>query len=64
MLIAKDAIEMLFMLEIVVALNFEREMKLYFEMISRFHGQLGILSERPVFKDVDLHTLWFEMFCP
>ena len=62
--IAKDVVEMLFMPEILVALNFETEMGLYFEITSRFHGQPGILSDRPGFRAMELHTLWFEYVCP
>ena len=62
--IARDVVEMLFMPEILVALNFETEMGLYFEITSRFHGQPGILSDRPGFRAMELHTLWFEYVCP
>jgi len=62
--ISQDVVLMLSMPEILVALNFEREMGLYFEVTSRFHGQPGILSERPGFRSMELHSLWFEYVCP
>ena len=61
--IAKDVVEMLLMPEILVALNFEREMGLYFEVTSKFHGQPGTLSDRPGFRAMELHTFWFEFVC-
>ena len=39
-------------------------MGLYFEINSIFHGQPGILSDRPGFRAMELHTLWFEYVCP
>ena len=61
--IAKDVVEMLLMPEILVALNFEREIGLYFEVTSKFHGQPGTLSDRPGFRAMELHTFWFEFVC-
>ena len=63
-IIAKDVVVMLCMPEVLVALNFEREMGLYFEVTSRFHGQPGRLSSRPGFRAMELHSLWFEFVCP
>ena len=62
--IAKDVVKMSLMPEILVALHFEREMGLYFEVTSKFHGQPGALSERAGFRVMELHSLWFEFVCP
>ena len=56
--IANDDVQMLLMPEILVALNFEREMGLSFEVTSSWHGVR--LSSRPGFRFLELHTLWFE----
>ena len=62
--ISKDVVAMLFMQEILVALNFERVMGLHFEVTSRFHNQPGRLSSRPGFRAMILHSLWFKFVCP
>ena len=63
-LIANDVVQMLLMPEIMVALNFEREMGLYFEVTSKWHGSPGELCSRPGFRFLELHTLWFEFIAP
>ena len=63
-IISKDVVVMLCMPEILVALNFEREMGLYFEVTSRFHSQPGRLSGTPGFRAMEFHSLWFEFICP
>ena len=63
-LISKDVIEMLNMPDILIGLHFERDMGKYFEVTSRWHGQPGCLDNRPGFRSMELHTLWFEFVCP
>ena len=62
--ISEDILRMLHMPEIMVALTFERDMGLYFAVTSRWHGSPGSLGERPGFRSMELHTLWFEFVCP
>ena len=56
-------VEILFIPEIIVTLNFEREMGVYFKVTSRNHGRSGVISERPEFRTMDIYTLWF-VFLP
>ena len=62
--IAKDVVEMLLLPEIMVALNFERETGLYFEVTSKWHSSPGQLSARPGFRMFEIHSLWFEFISP
>ena len=43
---AKEALIMLAMPEILLALNFEAEMGAYFEVTSHWHAMPGVLSNR------------------
>ena len=56
-LIAKDVVEMLVTPEVIIALNFEREMGLYFEVTSKWHGSPGCLATRPGFTVMEIHNL-------
>ena len=35
-----------------------------FEVTKRWHSQPGSLVDRPGFRAMELHTLWFEFVCP
>ena len=62
--IAKDVVETLVTPEVIVALNFEREMGLYFEVTSKWHGSPGYLATCPGFRGLEIHNLWFEFTLP
>eukprot|EP00957_Ditylum_brightwellii_P093091 7087460-Ditylum_brightwellii.AAC.1 len=55
---------MLMLPEIIVGLHFEREMGLYFEVTSKWHGTPGSLSTHYEFQLLELHALWFEFIAP
>ncbi len=51
------------MLNILVALNFQRDMVIFFEETAKWHGMHGCFGERTGVRSMELHTLWFEFAC-